>query len=152
MSKDKRYFDIPEPVQALNLITKEPLQKVKKSWKPPKDDPKAVPGVQDMVKDDLWTLERYLTSWVLCLEDWQKGVVNQHLSRKVLDALDGVETGQRVGISTAAWRKLKETFEDDEFTVTWPLGPQLAHFTDVIIDATDKALTEVPSKEGSEEE
>ncbi len=149
MSVDKRYFDIPEPIRASNLITKEPLKKLKSSWKPPKDDPQATPGPQDMVEDDEWTLERYLTSWVLCLADWQKGVKNQHLCRKVLDALDGAETGQRVGIPVDAWRKMKETFSEDDFEVSWPLGPQLAHFADIIIDASDKA--EPPPKEEAEE-
>ncbi len=135
------YLNIPEPVPVRNLVSGKPLKKIHDDWKPDPAKPKAEPR---MVDDELWSIHRWLVQFVLSRPEWCKPLANQLLAQKVLVATEDQETDSRVGIPVAAQRKLRETFESDDFEVPWPYGPQLAHFGDLIIDATDKKLIEVP--------
>ena len=136
---EKRYFEIPEEVIGMNLITKKPLQKVADNWKPDPKKPDAEPKMED---DQPWTLARWLIAWVLCREEWTKGLKSQLLARKIVHAVDEQEPGTLVSIPQEAWRKLKETFDNEDFEVAHPLGLQLCHFGDIIIDASEKSPEE----------
>ena len=144
---DRRYFVIPEPVIAVNKITGEPLQRADPDWVPDEDDPRARPGSVD---DIPWTLGRYLLHWVVSRPDWQKGVSNQRMAFVILDTVEGASTGDPVSVPAKAWSRLVETFESDEFDVSWPLGPQLVHFADLIIDASDKPCVDGQGDEAQE--
>ena len=132
---DKRYFEMPDEVVCVNKADHKPLQRPDPDFKPSDDKPKErAPLIDDMP----WTLERYLLAWVLCRPEWNKGIKMQRLSARIMAAVEDVAPGAVVAIPAEAWRKLKEAFDSDDFEVSWPLGPQLAHYADVIIDAADK--------------
>lgn len=153
---DMRYITIPEPVvcRDLNKRGKPPIRINDPSWTPPPaDEVKCLKcdgeGVAyaPIIEDDPWTLERLLTAWVFCLEDWtKKGIKKARMANKVLDALEDAKPGERVGIPTDAWRAIKETLESDSFEIKWPFSVQLAGLCDLLIDASDKAVVEAPSQ------
>ncbi len=126
---------VSEPISCINVVSKEPLERMTKAAKVDDKGRELVPAVFE--KDPPWPLYRGIAIWIAQRPEWQKPLSKALRLSAFMAELDKVGVGKEIEIDYELWRKLRDTLEDDDFEIPYPYNLQLPPLFNAILKARD---------------